>query len=365
MLKVPAIDIAEVGAGAGSIAHIDDGGLLRVGPESAGAQPGPACYALGGTRPTVTDANVALGFLNPGYLAGGELRLDAALARAAIRTPRRGAARPLGGGGRPRDPGGRQRQHGARDPLGHDRARARSARLHPGRLRGQRPGARGRRGRARSTSAACSSRSRRACSPRSGMLASDVEHHFVRAAGGPLDEGVLEPGERPARRDDRRGARHSRPGGLSARAGAPRRPGRPPLRRPVLRARDPDRGRPDRGGPPAGAAATRSRASTRPRTATPPARRSSWSTSGWWPPGSERAAWIFERSAWRPGRRCRASPPARVLRAARSGAGDAGAGTRVRDRVGPGRAADRRELRLDGGGAARLDRPPRTRWTTC
>ena len=96
MLKVPAIDIAEVGAGAGSIADIDDGGLLRVGPQSAGAQPGPACYALGGTRPTVTDANVALGFLNPGYLAGGELRLDAALARDAIRTPRRGAPRPLG-----------------------------------------------------------------------------------------------------------------------------------------------------------------------------------------------------------------------------------------------------------------------------
>ncbi|HTG13273.1 MAG TPA: hydantoinase/oxoprolinase family protein, partial [Candidatus Eisenbacteria bacterium] len=93
MLKVPAIDIAEVGAGAGSIAHIDDGGLLRVGPESAGAHPGPACYALGGGRPTVTDANVALGFLNPAYLAGGELRIDAERARAAIRAH---VAEPLG-----------------------------------------------------------------------------------------------------------------------------------------------------------------------------------------------------------------------------------------------------------------------------
>ena len=65
MLKVPAIDIAEVGAGGGSIASIDEGGLLRVGPESAGADPGPACYGLGNDRPTVTDANVVLGLLNP------------------------------------------------------------------------------------------------------------------------------------------------------------------------------------------------------------------------------------------------------------------------------------------------------------
>jgi N-methylhydantoinase A len=84
MLKAPAIDIAEVGAGAGSIALIDAGGLLRVGPESAGALPGPACYGRGGDRPTVTDANVALGFLNPAYLTGGALELDAARARQAI-----------------------------------------------------------------------------------------------------------------------------------------------------------------------------------------------------------------------------------------------------------------------------------------
>ena len=64
MLKVPAIDIAEVGAGGGSIAGIDKGGLLMVGPQSAGAVPGPACYGLGNDRPTVTDANVVLGFIN-------------------------------------------------------------------------------------------------------------------------------------------------------------------------------------------------------------------------------------------------------------------------------------------------------------
>ncbi len=84
MLKAPAIDIAEVGAGAGSIALIDAGGLLRVGPESAGAVPGPACYARGGDRPTVTDANVVLGFLNPAHLTGGLLKLDAGRAREAI-----------------------------------------------------------------------------------------------------------------------------------------------------------------------------------------------------------------------------------------------------------------------------------------
>jgi N-methylhydantoinase A len=65
MLKVPAIDIAEVGTGAGSIAWIDPGGLLRVGPQSAGARPGPACYDTGGTQPTITDANVVLATSTP------------------------------------------------------------------------------------------------------------------------------------------------------------------------------------------------------------------------------------------------------------------------------------------------------------
>jgi N-methylhydantoinase A len=84
LIRIPAIDIAEVGAGGGSIAWIDPGSVLRVGPESAGAAPGPACYRLGGERPTVTDANVVLGYLNPEYLCGGELKLDAERARRAI-----------------------------------------------------------------------------------------------------------------------------------------------------------------------------------------------------------------------------------------------------------------------------------------
>ena len=83
-LKVPAIDLAEVGAGGGSLVWIDGGGALQVGPESAGASPGPVCYDMGGEVPTITDANVILGYLNPGHLIGGALRLNAAKARRAF-----------------------------------------------------------------------------------------------------------------------------------------------------------------------------------------------------------------------------------------------------------------------------------------
>jgi N-methylhydantoinase A len=80
MLKVPAIDLAEVGAGGGSVVWIDPGGSLQVGPHSAGASPGPLCYDLGGSQPTITDANVILGYINPAYLVGGTLSLNAARA---------------------------------------------------------------------------------------------------------------------------------------------------------------------------------------------------------------------------------------------------------------------------------------------
>jgi len=85
VLKVPAIDIAEVGAGGGSLAWIDAGGLLCVGPESAGADPGPACYSRGNDKPTVTDANMILGYLNPEALAGGSLKVDPEKSRLAVR----------------------------------------------------------------------------------------------------------------------------------------------------------------------------------------------------------------------------------------------------------------------------------------
>src|SRR5438552_6129596 len=83
-LKVPAIDLAEVGAGGGSILWIDAGGALQVGPMSAGAVPGPVCYDQGGEEPTVTDANVVLGYINPAHLVGGALKLNAEQARAVI-----------------------------------------------------------------------------------------------------------------------------------------------------------------------------------------------------------------------------------------------------------------------------------------
>ncbi len=92
-LKVPAIDLAEVGAGGGSLVQIDRGGGLQVGPESAGADPGPVCYAKGGTVPTVTDANLILGYLNPAHLVGGELAIDKAHAEAVFEAE---VARPLG-----------------------------------------------------------------------------------------------------------------------------------------------------------------------------------------------------------------------------------------------------------------------------
>ncbi len=93
ILSVPAIDVAEVGAGGGSIAVVDASGSLRVGPQSAGAAPGPACYSRGGEQPTVTDANVLLGYVNPHHLLGGDFPLDLARARVAVES---GVARPLG-----------------------------------------------------------------------------------------------------------------------------------------------------------------------------------------------------------------------------------------------------------------------------
>ena len=128
MLKVPAIDIAEVGSGGGSIARIDAGGLLVVGPESAGGDPGPACYGHGTEQPTVTDANMVLGFLNPHALAGGSLPVDAALASQGGGRACRAPARALGGGcGARHSPSG-QCQHGACDPRGDGRARQGSPR---------------------------------------------------------------------------------------------------------------------------------------------------------------------------------------------------------------------------------------------
>jgi N-methylhydantoinase A len=86
LVMAPSIDLAEVGNGAGSLARVDVGGALRVGPQSAGAVPGPACYGRGGVEPTITDANVVLGYLHPAALLAGALPISRALAEEAIRT---------------------------------------------------------------------------------------------------------------------------------------------------------------------------------------------------------------------------------------------------------------------------------------
>jgi N-methylhydantoinase A len=84
MLGIPKVDVRSVGAGGGSIAWVDPGGLIKVGPQSAGARPGPACYGRGGTEATVTDANIVLGIIDPDYFLGGRMKLDRGKAEAAV-----------------------------------------------------------------------------------------------------------------------------------------------------------------------------------------------------------------------------------------------------------------------------------------
>ena len=83
-IKLPAVDMLEIGAGGGSIARLNDVGLIEVGPDSAGANPGPVSYGLDGTDPTVTDANLLLGYLNSEYFLGGEMSLDLNAAEEAL-----------------------------------------------------------------------------------------------------------------------------------------------------------------------------------------------------------------------------------------------------------------------------------------
>lgn len=92
-VRAPAVDLMEIGAGGGSVAHQDELGLLKVGPESASAEPGPACYGCGGEEPTVTDADLVLGYLNPDYFLGGEMPLHPERAETALRLQ---VAEPLG-----------------------------------------------------------------------------------------------------------------------------------------------------------------------------------------------------------------------------------------------------------------------------
>ena len=174
-LRLPMVDLQTVGAGGGSIVWRDAGGALRVGPESAGADPGPACYGRGGTRPTVTDANLLLGRL-PARLAGG-LELDRARGRARLRRDRPG-----------RGDRGRQRRDAAA-PCGSSRSSAATIRASS---RSSRSAARGRSTPARwprsSGSRPWSCRRRPASSRRSGSPIADERRDSVRSYVCPLEE---------------------------------------------------------------------------------------------------------------------------------------------------------------------------------
>ena len=122
----PVVDLVEIGAGGGSIAWVDSGGLLRVGPRSAGADPGPVCYRRGGVEPTVTDANVVLGRLNPAYFLGGEIGARPRGRERRDRGALREAARPRARRGGERDRRDRERRDGQRAPPD-----LRAARLRP------------------------------------------------------------------------------------------------------------------------------------------------------------------------------------------------------------------------------------------
>ena len=129
MTGMPSVDTKSIGAGGGSIAWIDEGGLLHVGPISAGAVPGPVAYGRGGSRPTVTDAAVVLGYIDPAHFLGGRMPLDRKAAEAAIATRDRRSNR-----AEPRrrrgciDPRTCQRAHGAGDPGRHTQSGDRSER---------------------------------------------------------------------------------------------------------------------------------------------------------------------------------------------------------------------------------------------
>ena len=243
-IKVPSVNVHTVGAGGGSIAHVPElTKALRVGPQSAGADPGPASYGRGGAEPTVTDANVVLGHLPPSLL-GGEM--DARRRRG----PRLGAddrrrdGPRLGRGGRRGDPRDRQREHGRRAAPRLRAARPRPARVRARRLRRRRAAPRERGGRdhglvprARAAGARAALRDRRPRGRLPGRVRADVHPRARRRRPG---RGRLDP----------RGARRARPR-VARRRGHPR--GRPldhVHRRhalPPAGLRDPGRDRPGRG----------------------------------------------------------------------------------------------------------------------
>ena len=238
-LLMPIANIHTIGAGGGSIAYAEAGGL-RVGPESAGADPGPACYGRGGTRPTVTDANLVLGRIDPEHV---RRRAHDARRR---RRPRRGrrarrGARPRRRRARRGDRLGDQREDGAGDPDADGRAGNRAARLRARRLRRRRPDARGlpgpgARDRRGDRAAGSPARSRPGGCSRPSCAATSRRPFFRRASDADLDELAAD-----LRADRGRGPRGARGRGRP-RGRLPRRAlGRHALRGAGVHARDPDR----------------------------------------------------------------------------------------------------------------------------
>ena len=184
-VRVPMVDVNAIGAGGGSIAWLDAAKSLRVGPHSAGSEPGPACYGRGGADATVTDASIVLGYIDPAYFAGGTMTLAPELAWKAIEQK---IAKPLGMSVEQAALGIHRvvnATHGRRHPLRVGEARHRSAALQPRAARRRRAGARDR-ARARARHAAASScRCIRACCPPSGLLAAPVEHEAAVAFNAP------------------------------------------------------------------------------------------------------------------------------------------------------------------------------------
>ena len=141
LISTPSLDLVEIGAGGGSIAWIDKSGLVKVGPQSAGADPGPACYPNGGALPTVTDADVVLGWLNPEFFVGGKFHLNAEAARASDRQTYRRAAQAGAHRSGQRHNQDRRLGHGRGVAAGDRFPRRRSARIYSRRFRRRRPGA--------------------------------------------------------------------------------------------------------------------------------------------------------------------------------------------------------------------------------
>ncbi len=242
--SMPMFDIQTIGAGGGSIAYVDEAGAFRVGPRSAGADPGPACYGLGGDEPTITDAHVVLGRLDPERFLGGGMTLDpdARAARPSARSPQR-----LGLGPDPRPPRASSSlanaQHGAR-PSARSPSSAATTRATSASSRSAAPGRCTRPSSPRrSGSARCSSRRTRASRRPPGLLTSDLRYDQMRTVF--MVEGAIDgDGARPrldalaAELVERLRRDGADPDGIVEVARA-----RLPLRRPGLRAAHPGRPR--------------------------------------------------------------------------------------------------------------------------